>query len=321
MATPQPGMYLPSGLWIDDPAAHSHIDSMLETGEVDGTTAGQLRHFVDEGYATFSIDAALRLADDLLADVDRAWQELPKRLAYAYDSPPKRMSRADPERERRPRYRIHDLHSWSEAALQLYLDPTIFRFMELVYQQPAVAIQSLYFEFGSQQQIHRDPVVVPSDPPSHLLAAWISLEDIDPDCGPLQFVPRSHRLPYYEFAPGEFMFDGSRMGAAEIEAGLAWTHELCRQQGLVAEPFLGRRGEVLVWHHSLLHGGAEPRDADLTRNSFVVHFCTLEHYRERAITLEEVDERGQVAPAVLATTETIRLDGRTGFCNPIDPRG
>ena len=78
----------------------------------------------------------------------------------------------------------------------------MFRMVELIYDQPAISFQSLYFEYGSQQALHRDPMFVVTDPPSHLLASWVALEDIAPDSGPLAYVPKSHRLPWFEFEPG-----------------------------------------------------------------------------------------------------------------------
>src|SRR6266516_4337125 len=77
-----------------------------------------------------------------------------------------------------------------------------FRFVELIFGAPAIAFQSLYFEYGSQQGLHRDPMFVVTDPPSHLLASWVALEDITPDSGPLAYVPGSQHLPWYEFEPG-----------------------------------------------------------------------------------------------------------------------
>ncbi len=148
-----------------------------------------------------------------------------------------------------------DIKICKEAALALYLDRQIFAHVGRLFGEEPVAIQSLYFEFGSQQALHRDPVVVPIHEPGHMIAAWIALEDISPDCGPLLYVPGSHRLPYCELAPGEYQFDGRRMGPEVVERGLAWEAEQYRRHGLESRAFTPRRGEVLLWHASLTHGG------------------------------------------------------------------
>jgi len=34
-------------------------------------------------------------------------------------------------------------------------------------------------------------------PEGYLVGAWVAVEDIHPDSGPLVYYPGSHRLPYY----------------------------------------------------------------------------------------------------------------------------
>lgn len=316
-------LFLYSDLWVDAPNAVDAIEQQLGDGFIDQTEAHRLEELVQSGFLRFSLSASKHATiDQLLEDVEQLWHASPHDVAYAYDSPAKRMSRANVENERRPRYRLHDIHSHSEASLDLYLDDEIFQTVELIYGEPAVAIQSLFFEYGSQQEMHRDPVVVPTAPASHLLAAWIALEDIHPDCGPLQVVPGSHRLPYYEFAPGEFMYDASRMGAEDVERALAWDRAQCAHAGLSTEPYLANKGDVLVWHHSLLHGGAAPVNPQLTRRSLVVHFSTLRHYLERGITLEEIDSTsGTPGSVIYRTRDKVSRQGRQGFANPVANTG
>ena len=240
----------------------------------------------------------------------------PADLAYAYDGPARRMRHADEARERRSRYRVHDVHSHSDAAKLLYLEPRIHRMVDLILDEPGVAIQSLAFEYGSQQLLHRDQVVVPTASPGHLVAAWIALEDIHPDCGPLVYIPGSHRLPCFETAPGEYEYDGRRMGPEIVEAGLAWEAEQERQQGLEPEVFTPRRGEVLIWHAALRHGGDAVRNEALTRRSFVVHFSTKRTYPERSITIAEPAPEGD-RHEIHATRSLVEQGGCVGFENPI----
>jgi ectoine hydroxylase-related dioxygenase (phytanoyl-CoA dioxygenase family) len=231
------------------------------------------------------------------------------------------MSMADEARERQPSCRIADMHSHSDAALALYLNPTVFREVERVLGEPAVATQSLFFEQGSQQGLHRDPVFVQTKPPSHLVAAWIALEDIDPRSGPLLYVPGSHRLPYFQFAPSEHRFDQSRHGDAEIEAMEEFDRAQYAEAGLEVKSFTPRRGEVLLWHHSLLHGGAGIADPSLTRRSFVIHFSTAADYKQRYQRfVEPVPGPGGETVLRQRIAETARIlerDGCRGFDNPL----
>src|SRR6185295_12281770 len=235
---------LASDLWIDRPDAAERLAGMRSRGEVTAEEADRLRHFIERGYLTFSLGALEAEAQALADDVERAWRDKPADLAYAWQGPLRSFAYADRARDRRPSYRIADLHSHSESALALYLNPAIFRMIELALGSPAVATQSLAFEWGSQQGLHRDPVFVQTQPPSHLIAAWFALEDVDPESGPLVYVPGSHRLPYYQFEPGQFLFDQSRYGPNEAEAMAAFDRARCAAAGLEAEPLLCPRGTV-----------------------------------------------------------------------------
>ena len=275
--------------------------------------AEDLRKFAEDGYVVIPLDVSAADAAEFDRDVNRLWREKSPNVAYAYDSPPRRMSAADQTAHRRPRYRIHDMHSASETAKRLYLDRTLLRYASLILGQPAVATQSLYFEFGSQQALHRDSIVVPTPIFGELLAAWIALEDIDAASGPLEFVPGSHELPFYEFRPGRYMYDGSTMGEAEVRAAMKFHDEESAKRGLSAKRFLARRGQVLIWHSALLHGGAAVGDENLTRKSFIVHYSTLRNHPARSITLQDHDRS-----EVWTTREIIERDGARGFANPLD---
>ncbi len=310
------GIHIPSSLWIDGEDVHRRLDERRLRGELDDETAAGLAHFADHGYLVFSLDVEPELFEQLKADVDGCWLNKPADLAYAYDGPARRMSYADAERERRSRSRIHDLHSHSQAALALYLNRQIFDWIELIAGTDAVAIQSLAFEYGSRQTLHRDAVVVPTGAPGHLIAAWIALEDISPDCGPLVYVPGSHRLPCFETAPGEYEFDARRMGPETVEKGLAWEAKQEHRHGLEPRLFTAARGQVLLWHAALRHGGSEVVDENLTRRSFVVHYSTRSTYDRRSISIAEPTAEGE-RWQILETQELLERDGCRGFQNPM----
>jgi hypothetical protein len=310
-------MILDSDLWLDQPDHEERLRRKVESGEVTPAEGEALGRFASDGYLVLDLDVPEAKLDRVVEDVDALWATRPADVAYAYDGPARRMSLADPARDRKPRYRIHDIHSHSAAAGELYLDAQIFAMVRWILGPAAVAIQSLFFEYGSQQILHRDPVVVPTARPGHLLATWIALEDIGADAGALIYVPGSHRLPYYEFAPGAYEFDGSRMGAAEIAAATAFDDEQAASNGLAPRLFTARKGQALIWHGSLRHGGGPVGQPPPTRKSLVVHYSTSTSYHERAITIAEPDGAGGDRPVIWATREVIERDGCRGFQSPM----
>jgi ectoine hydroxylase-related dioxygenase (phytanoyl-CoA dioxygenase family) len=313
---------LASDLWIDQPDARERIESRRQRGEITAEEAGRLAHLVDFGYLTFPLGLPDRIFDDIQEAVDRAWRERPADLAWASRGPLRSFAEADEARDRRPSYRIADLHSHCAAALDLYLDEEVFRYVELIFGQPAIATQSLYFEHGSQQPLHRDPVFVQTRPPSHLLAVWIALEDVHPRSGPLVYVPGSHRLPY-PFAPGERMARPGGQEEAMLEMA-AIERLQAEEHGLAPEAFIGKRGDALLWHASLLHGGAVVEDPARTRKSFVVHFSTRAHAkvrRQRIVERIPGEGCGTVERELILETErVVTRGGRQGFDSPLrDP--
>jgi len=44
---------------------------------------------------------------------------------------------------------------------------------------------------------------------------------------------------------------------------------------LKVESFLAKKGDILIWHADLAHGGAPVSNKALTRQSLIGHFCPL----------------------------------------------
>jgi ectoine hydroxylase-related dioxygenase (phytanoyl-CoA dioxygenase family) len=306
----------PGLIWLDAPDAEQQIAARARAGSLTAEEAANLRKFAEDGYFIFPIDLSAEDAAVIDRDVDALWRTRPANVAFAYDSPPRRFSAAVEAEHRKPRYRIHELHSVSETALRLYLDRQVHRYASLILDDTAVANQSLYFEYGSQQALHRDSVVVPTPQFGRLVAAWIALEDIAPESGPLMYVPGSQRLPFYEFAPGRQVYDPAADAEADVHAAMAFYAEELERSRLPVKQFLARRGEVLFWHSALTHGGAPQTDPRRTRKSFVVHFSTLKTQPTRECAVREVVD-GVDGDSVFSTAELYEREGAFGFTNPL----
>jgi len=140
---------LASDLWVDQPDAARRIEGWRKKGELGPEQAEKLRGFVDRGYLTFDAGLPPRVFAEVAADLERVWRERPADLTYSPHGPLRSFAYADAARDRRPSYRIADLHAHSQAALAIYLCRPIFDYVERILGQPAVATQSLYFEYGS----------------------------------------------------------------------------------------------------------------------------------------------------------------------------
>ncbi len=84
---------------------------------------------------------------------------------------------------------------------------------------------------------------------------WVALEDIDRDNGPLVYYPGSHKLPFYT------MQDlGLEPGYKNYPLYEQRISELVEEHvTLSRNTAWSTRGEAIIWHANLLHGGARTK--------------------------------------------------------------
>ena len=313
---------LRSDLWVDRPDAAQEAERRVAAGLLTEEEAANLVKFARDGYFVFKPSIPDELFEAIDADVERLWREQPPWMSFAYNSLLTRFGVGGDEEKRRPSSRIADLHDFSAAALELYLHPDLFRYVELILGQPAVATQSLYFQWGSLQALHRDPIHVRMRPPAHLVASWFALEDIRPGSGELHYVPGSQKAPYFEFEPGRYFFDHKKDATERAREAERWDLERCAERGLKEEALLCKQGECLVWHHSLLHGGSPLDDERKTRKSFVVHYTSAANMpstRNSYVDRFAAPLEGESSPPVriYESDRLHRMRGCRGFRSPL----
>jgi phytanoyl-CoA hydroxylase len=155
--------------------------------------------------------------------------------------------------------------------------PPITQTLVALLQDKALAFQTLHFEVGSTQAVHQDTAYVVVDTePMQLVASWIALEDVQPGSGELIFYRGGHRMAEHAYFAGNSKhWNPERDGNLPHDVHLRSLHENARKQGLKLERFLPRKGDALLWHADLPHGGGEITKPGTTRRSMVVHYTTL----------------------------------------------
>lgn len=318
MATLDGNRNLISDLWLDQPDALERIEERRGAGELSDQDAARLVAFTREGFTSLSLSDAAGVDERFDADVERLWDERPNDVAIGLVEGGRIAFSDATDDDRAVGYRIADPHSSCPTALDLYLHREIFHVVEQIFDQPAIAFQSLYFQWGSEQALHRDPMFVGADPPSHLVAAWIALEDITEDSGPLVYVPGSHRVPWFAFAD-----DDIRALDADKGGRMRWAAERQRaldEAGLTPRTFTCRQGDVFIWHAGLFHGGAKVTTPGRTRKSFVVHYSTAANYRSRRAVMKRravVDGEATWVAAKGFTDEVLERPGARGLDSPM----
>jgi hypothetical protein len=159
---------------------------------------------------------------------------------------------------------------------ELCFAPKLTDFLTALFAARSLAFQTLHFEVGSTQAIHQDTsYVVVDGAPLELAASWIALEDVKPGSGELIYYPGGHRMAEHAFAGGESKhWDPERHGPAEHDFHLRYLTTEALRLGLAQAHFLPRKGDALIWHADLPHGGGAITQP-VTRRSFVTHYCPL----------------------------------------------
>ena len=259
------------GLWTDRLDALDEIDRRRKRWMIKRRDAERLRHWCDKGYVILPQAVTPRVCDRVRADIERAWREGDDRLyilrpgerepaPLTADSPTERM-------------RLADIHVQLESARQALFAKPILSFLKLLFEDRPLLFQSLSFEQGSQQGLHQDTAYVVVSSPLELAAAWIALQDVVEGSGELMYYEGSHRLPEYHFGGGFKHWNHERDGSQQHDEWAGLIHENARALGLTYRTFLPKKGDVLIWHADLAHGGVPVTDATATRKSLVGHYC------------------------------------------------
>lgn len=186
--------------------------------------------------------------------------------------------------------RIGQLHQRHPELLNLASAPLVLEFLRWAFDDEPVVFGSLNFERGTEQEAHIDAIFFWPEPTYSMAGCWVALEDISVEAGPLFYVPKSHKWPFYcsehvvatdpELAERRARFaetDGSDSERQKLvaELGQAWTDRFLALESKMQterQRLSLKAGDVVFWHSLLAHGGSPRIDRSLTRKSAVFHF-------------------------------------------------
>ncbi|HEX3685568.1 MAG TPA: phytanoyl-CoA dioxygenase family protein [Bryobacteraceae bacterium] len=190
--------------------------------------------------------------------------------------------------------KINDLFLDEPAVMKLALGERLTGLLMGLLDGPPAVCNSLNFIWGSQQPAHVDSWFMPAPIPKNwlrlrirrrfghhalvrrlvpelwnprLAVSSVCLEDVREDAGPLTFYPRSHRIPPYRSSGGMYTFPVS-----EAPLCRGYVEREIKKRGLALEHFVGRKGDVFLWHGQLVHGGAPILAKQQTRKTLVTHY-------------------------------------------------
>lgn len=179
----------------------------------------------------------------------------------------------------------------SEALRSLGCNSHLTDILSTLLNTPAVLFQSINFLKGSEQHTHSDSIHMTTYPLGKLAAVWVALEDIDETNGPLHYYPKSHLLPYYLNADYHNEGNSWLIGDKTYTEYEKMIEEKISESSLPKKIFTARKGDLLIWHANLFHGGEPHLDKNRTRKSMVFHY-----FGRDAVCYHEITQR----PAIMA---------------------
>jgi hypothetical protein len=229
----QPGMP-----WCHSP----FFDQILTLKPLTPEQRGQAIHFNQHGYLIVQLDLEPELIDTVVA----AMQVLP-----------------------------HKLDGWvaHPAIKQLATLPQLLRVVRMLYGREPIPFQTLNYMSSPEQGIHSDMLHFNSFPMHYMCAAWIALEDVDIDAGPLFYYPGSHRLPFYDFTDvGLPVTTEPDKFHENLGLYTEWLQQCAENHRLQKRLFTCRRGQALIWAANMMHGSVAITKPGGTRMSQVNHY-------------------------------------------------
>jgi len=165
-------------------------------------------------------------------------------------------------------------------------DNNLVEILSILLDGKAVLFQSINFLTGSEQATHSDSIHMTTYPLGGLLGVWIALEDITEENGPLHYYPGSHKLPYY--LNSDYNNEGTdyMIGDKSYAEYEQMMQEKIREKGLKKQIFKAKKGDLLIWHANLFHGGEPHLNKNTTRKSMVLHY-----FKENSICYHEITQR------------------------------
>lgn len=247
-----------------DPAFQSleeNLQSKLLSWSKDGYV------FIDNFFSEEDIDAFNHEVEQLISQKKANWQD-----------------------ESRVMFAIHNSTLLRNAGN----NEKLLKILEILMGKKVELFQSINFLKGSEQGTHSDAIHMTTFPYGNLIAVWVALEDINTESGPIHYYPESHKLPY--IFNKDFGNSGAKysLGTKSYDDYSNTIEKLIHENDLKKKVFLAKKGDILVWHANLLHGGEKQTDKSITRKSMVFHYLA-----ENAICFHEITQRPTLKKPIL----------------------
>lgn len=266
-------LQIPDGqsMWIDRNDFEAEFARRLNNGSVSERDKADLKFFRENGYIIFR----RAIEDSCIQKFERQYDaaksaKMPLRIREVGNQPTT-LDRVEGSLKGR-QYRIMRAETLLPSLREVMLHKELVSFLSKCMDDAPVAMQSLVYDTSSQQEEHADYPYVKSTKLGVLIAAWVAFESADEENGALFYYPGSHRLPKYDWGESELSVNLNRDDIrAKTDGFTKFLQEQVRENSIERKVFNAERGDVLLWHAGLIHGGLRHK-GNWSRRSAVFHY-------------------------------------------------
>jgi len=190
-------------------------------------------------------------------------------------------------------WQTYDVFRDHNELLDIFCGSAIPSIIENITGEPAGLHLNFTGWFSTQKTWHQDMTLDNKDYANHYIGVWVALDDIHPDSGPFQLIPKSHLwdVDFSALYP-EFQRQNKREGDLNVSdiygsdnvsdlppeedpGAAAYRYytkrlEAERPEGI---SFEASKGDVIFWHGHTVHRGSEPIDKSLLRKAVIGHYA------------------------------------------------
>jgi ectoine hydroxylase-related dioxygenase (phytanoyl-CoA dioxygenase family) len=163
---------------------------------------------------------------------------------------------------------VNDIGRVSANARAIAASPVLAHVCDLILGSHTEVESTTTLWGTGEHPLHQDVLHEPTLPLNMCLGIDVVCEDMHPDAGPVVFYPGSHRSMW----PGWTNYPETSLATcddATMRAYRAWVNSTAEQ--FPRRTSLCRKGDIFIWHGSLIHCGTASKDRSRRRKSFVLH--------------------------------------------------
>jgi ectoine hydroxylase-related dioxygenase (phytanoyl-CoA dioxygenase family) len=181
-------------------------------------------------------------------------------------------------------------YSRHEEVKNLFTYGPLSEHLEALIGEPAGVHLNLTGWVSTERDWHQDSYLNPPHVGDHYAAIWLALDDINPDSGPFQYVPGSHRWPQVTrdrilkaLDPGERDHRWPKFSERILTPLF---EEEISKRGAPVVSHLPSRGDVLIWHGRLMHRGSRASVPAMERKAAIAHYSGIHHRQDMPKALQ-----------------------------------